>query len=83
MNQDSPFVLIFIPIRHEINRKSKNKSRSHAFLRKQTPALIDNFSHVFEQRFKEEIGLRSKILQIDESILGQYPKLYPRYIVEK
>ena len=80
MNQDSTFVLVFVPIRHEILKRSKVQKQIKGVFKKSTVSRIDNYAEAFFERFKFEIQVRNKLFEVDETILNDFKKLYPRFM---
>ena len=62
MNQESAFVLLLIPVRHEIRIRSVKKSKLKGVLREGPTNKIEDYAEIFVQRFKEEILIRSKLV---------------------
>ena len=83
MNQESTFVLLFIPIRHEIRSRNQKKSNLKGVLRKGSINMIENYGDMFVERFREQILIRNKLVEVDESILEKFRKDYPKYMFRR
>ena len=81
MNDTETFVLIYIPIRHEIERRSKSTKFTCATLKKPGMNIIDNYPELFVERFRSEIMLHEKLMNIDETIISSFKCLYPKYLL--
>lgn len=81
MNQESTFVLVFVPIRDELAKKGQKEAKISGCFKKKNHNVIDNYGEAFLQRFMFEISKKGKLEEVDETILKEFEKLYPKYMI--